>query len=97
MAPKPPTAQGISRLLKAAGFDNSTSLRVPGFHVRADASAVYVGWRQGRQQGRHVYDQAAENRALAEYAEAVSAAGWPAEVIYLAGPLVRVTARENLG
>ena len=29
-----------------------------------------------------------------KYAEVTKAAGWPAEVIHLAGPLVRVTAKE---
>lgn len=110
MSMKNPTAQGISRLLKAAGFDRSETLSraslrhryTAGFHVRGDGADVYVGWRPATPpppEGDSVAFRE-RNRPVAlemagRYAEALRAAGWPAEVIHLAGPLVRVTAKEG--
>jgi hypothetical protein len=105
MATKNPSAQAISRLLKAAGFDRSEVVRqtcTAGFHARPADAGVYVGWRQEQlsRYSRPSAAQAERDKATAlemagKYAEAITAAGWPAEVIHLAGPLVRVTAKEG--
>ena len=109
MTAKNPTAQGISRLLKAAAYDRSETISratlahryTAGFHVRAaGADEVYVGWRPATPpEGNSAAFRERHNKARAlelteEYAGVLRAAGWPAEVIHLAGPLVRVTARE---
>lgn len=109
--PKAPSPQAISRLLKAAGFERSemtsrASLRqtwTTGFRVRfdKDAGQVFVGWLHKRADPYTPYRLLAEqHKATAlemagKYAEAISAAGWNAEVIHLAGPVVRVTAKEG--
>ncbi len=107
MATKNPTPQGISRLLKTAGFDRSETLSraslhhryTAGFHVRGAETETYVGWRPETPLVTPSAAQAERNKARAlemvgEYAEALKVAGWPAEVIHLAGPLVRVTPKE---
>jgi hypothetical protein len=109
--PKNPAPQVISRLLKAAGFDRSEVLSraalrqtyTTGFRVRASDIELYVSWRRERldpDAARPSGKQAERDKATAlemagRYAEAISAAGWQAEVIHLAGPLVRVTAKEG--
>jgi hypothetical protein len=71
-----------------------------GFHVRGDGQAVYVGWRNKTPLvSRSALQAERDKRTAAEmaerYAEALVEAGWPAEVIHLAGPLARVTAKEG--
>jgi hypothetical protein len=108
MTAKIPTASGISRLLAAARFDRSEVIsrarlhhrRTAGFHVRGDGNAVYVGWRPKTPLVTPSASQAERDRQRAlemaqEYAEALTAKGWPAEVIHLNGPLARVTAKEG--
>ena len=100
MATKNPTRPGISRLLEAAGFTRREPRRSPGFNIRLDASAAYVGWLPAvRPLSRPLPEEVERDKATAlemagKYAEALKAAGWPAEVIHLAGPLVRVTPKE---
>jgi hypothetical protein len=105
---KPPSPQHVSRVLRAAGFDRSEVLSratlnhrcTAGFHVRASDIEVYVSWRpktplltpSAAQRDR---DKATALEMAGKYAEAVTAAGWAAEIIDLAGPVVRVTARED--
>jgi hypothetical protein len=99
---KNPTPQGISRLLTAAGYDRSEAMprsrHTAGFHVRGATARVYVNWRPKTPLLTPSPAQADRDRARAleladEYAEAIRAAGWPAEVIHLAGPVVRVSAK----
>jgi hypothetical protein len=106
MAPKPPTPQAISALLRKAGFARSEKLPrtarydrySAGFHVRGDSAAAYAGWRPETPLLSPSTTEADRNKATAlemagKYADALTSAGWPAEVIHLAGPLVRVTAK----
>ena len=112
MATKNPSAQAISRLLKAAGYDRSEVISqsrqhgrhtagfcVRGGGVRAGEAIVVVGWRPKTPLVTPSAEQAERDKARAlemasEYAEVIRAAGWPAGVIHLAGPVVRVTAKE---
>lgn len=98
------TPEGISRLLKAAGFDRSEDIprgrHTAGFHVRADIARVYVNWRPAVLLLTPPPVQADRDRVTAlemadRYAEAIRAAGWAAEVIHLSGPVVRVSAKEG--
>jgi len=77
-----------------------------GFYVRsgrvAGKTEVYVNWRLKKpapaiaaEQAERERNQARALELAGEYAEAIRAAGWPAEVIHLAGPLVRVTAKTE--
>jgi hypothetical protein len=103
-----PTPQGISALLRKAGFGRSVTLSraklhhryTAGFYVRGAGAEVYVRWRPKTPLLTPSAAQAARNRATAlkmagRHAEAIKAAGWPAEVIHLNGPLVRVTSKEG--
>lgn len=83
MTLKPPTPQGISALLRKAGFDRASVDRftlTAGFFVmtsRADpGGGVRVGYRAA-----HVGSQTAATRSdlLAKYTEAIKAAGWNVE------------------
>jgi hypothetical protein len=107
--PSNPTPQGISRLLKTAGFDRSEVLPrwrgepdryTAGFYVRGDADKAYVNWRPKAPLLTPSPAQADRDRVTAlemadRYAEAIRAAGWAAEVIHLSGPVVRVSAKED--
>jgi hypothetical protein len=108
VAPKPPTPQAISALLRKAGFKRSEKLPrtasydrySAGFHVRGDKTAAYAGWRPETPLLSLSAAEAKRSEATAlemagKYARTIQRAGWPAEVIHLAGPLVRVTAKEN--
>ena len=108
MPAKNPTPQGISRLLAKAGFERSAVLSQSaphpryeaGFYVCGGASAVYVGWRNrtplvSRSALQAERDSRTALEMAQEYAGALSAAGWPTEVIHLSGPLARVTAKEG--
>jgi|SRR5580658_7029559 hypothetical protein len=108
MATKTPTPQGISRLLAKAGFERSAVLSqarlhhryTAGFHVRGDGNAVYVGWRNKTPLVSRSALQAGRDKQTAlemvhQYAEALAALGWPAEVIHLNGPLARITAKTE--
>lgn len=108
MTTKRPTPQAISALLRKAGFERSETLsraswhhrHTAGFYVRGDEAAAYVGHRAATPPLTPSAAQAERNKATAlemtaKYVEALTAAGWPAEVIHLAGPLVRVTAKEG--
>jgi hypothetical protein len=108
MTPKTPTASGISRLLASLGFERSEVLSraslnhryTAGFHVRGDGQAVYVGWRfktplVSRSAQQVERDKATALEMVQKYADALNAAGWPAEVIHLNGPRARVTAKED--
>lgn len=108
MTPKTPTASGISRLLAKLDFERSEVLShatlnhryTAGFYVRGDGNAVYVGYRNKTPLVSLSASQAERNKQttldmVQKYAEALSAAGWPAEVIHLNGPLARVTAKEG--
>jgi hypothetical protein len=88
-AAKPPTAQGISRLLAAAGFERSATLsraslhhrHTAGFYVRGPGSEVHVRWRPQTPLLTPSAAQAERNRAtararLAELAEAIRAKGY---------------------
>ncbi len=101
-----PSPQGISRLLGAAGFDRSEILSqaqwhhryTAGFYVQGAGAEAHVRWRAKTALVRPSDAQLDRNRATAlemagKYAEAIRAAGWPAEVIHLAGPVVRVSAK----
>lgn len=107
MTTRQPTPQGISALLRKAGFERSAVLSraslnhryTAGFRTRSTETEVYVGYRWATPLVTPSAKQAERNLATAlemtaKYAEALTAAGWPAEVIHLAGPLVRVTAKE---
>jgi hypothetical protein len=79
MAPKPPTPQGISRLLKDAGFTRALIARftlTSGYHVTADrrrTGAVRVEWKAAQINGATA---ALRDYYLVRYARAVTAAGW---------------------
>jgi hypothetical protein len=104
-----PAPQGISRLLTAAGYDRSEVLPrrrgepdryTAGFHVQGAAARVYVNWRPETPLLAPSPAQAVRDRERAleladEYADAIRAAGWPAEVIHLSGPVVRVSAKGD--
>ncbi len=100
MATKTPTRTGISRLLEAAGFARSEHRRFDGFHVRVDASTAYVTWLPAVMPYSRPLPEEEERSAAAalemagRYADALLAAGWPAEVVDLNGPLVRVLPRK---
>ena len=107
MTTKTPTASGISRLL-AKSFERSEVLsqatlnnrHTAGFHVRGDGQAVYVGWRNktplvSRSALQAERDKATALEMVQQYADALNAAGWPATVIHLAGPLAYVTAKPE--
>lgn len=97
MAAKNPTTQAVSRVLESAGFGKSEQRRRDGFRIRLDASSAYVGWLPAvRPLSRPLPEEADRDKATAlemanRYAAALEEAGWPAEVIHLNGPLVRVT------
>jgi hypothetical protein len=108
VATKKPTPQGISALLRKAGYERSAvlsraSLRhryTAGFHTRSTETEVYIGHRAETpllppSAARKERDKATALEMVGKYAEALRAAGWLAEVIHLAGPLVRVTPKEN--
>jgi hypothetical protein len=83
MTAKPPTPQGISALLKRAGFERSVSsaTRIKGWRNYSEGYSV-TGYRDEVNVRHHTgYARgsgAAERRdtALAQYAEAIRAAGW---------------------
>jgi hypothetical protein len=106
MITKRPTPQAISAALRKAGFERSAVLSraslhhryTAGFYTRDSTEAeVFVGHRIATDVPTvsHVASyRAAAREMTAKYAEALTAAGWPAEVT--TGPLVRVTAKVEL-
>lgn len=82
MTPKPPTPQGVSALLKRAGFARAViQMRggCSGFRVTKDHG------REGRVRVRHhtwtmASDDARHQRELARYAKTITEAGWSVEV-----------------
>lgn len=97
MPSKPPTPQGISALLRKAGFERSVSRgrsgSSSGFRVHKDYTrdgAVRVThhfWSMGTPIERH-------QQELARYAQAITAAGYRAEITD-GGWGLTVTARED--
>lgn len=85
MSAKQPTAQGISRLLGAVGFEKSESSATrikgwrnssEGFEARKDhyTGGVEVAHRTGYDRGEA--GRARRTEMLGRYAEAIRAAGW---------------------
>jgi hypothetical protein len=103
-----PTTRNISAALRKAGFGRGAVLSratmhhryATGFYVRSSGANVYVSWRPETPLVTPSAAWTERNRAtalemVAKYAAALKDVGWPAEVIHLNGPLVRVFPRES--
>ncbi len=84
MTPKPPTPQGISALLKRAGYDRSVSRS---FRSGGSTSGFRVGKDHRRDNAvevtHHFWSMGAKSEQyavkLAEYAKVITDAGWTVE------------------
>lgn len=88
MTVKQPTAQGISRLLGAAGFEKSESsaTRIKGWRNSSDgyqASKRFSGGVEVEHNlasgGSPEWRTSERDKMLGQYAEAIAAAGWSVE------------------
>jgi hypothetical protein len=101
MTTKQPTAQGISRLLAAAGFERSqrSSSRIRGYPRYSEGYKVesYVDRVVVRHTTGTFLDTSQRERdMLAQYAEAIRAKGWKATGPAEGGPLeLTVTAADQ--
>jgi len=85
--PKPPTPQGISALLKRAGFERAVETRkgrnvsenTAGFHVKARMDTVTVNYWSDSAEMPTTKTIAAGREMLACYAADIRAAGWSVE------------------
>ena len=85
--PKTPTAPGISRLLATAGFDRSESsaTRIKGWRNYSegyvvstqDPGCIRIEYKTGYDRGPNAAKR--RDKVLAEYAEALAAAGYTVE------------------
>ena len=82
-----PTPQGISALLRRAGFERSVMTRnsrhhkehTAGYHVKAFMGEVVVNWWPETDYSAEAHEAAIPvgREMRARYAKAIAAAGWP--------------------